>query len=162
MNLTVVDGDLLAQDVEVIVNPWNRNIIPWWLLIPQGVSGAIKKRGGYKPFFELGKQGAIPLGNAVETNAGKLSYKAIIHVAGISMLWRSSEKSVKNSVINAMKIIKNRNYKSVAFPLIGAGTGGSNKEKVLSLMKTTLNQIDYEGIVLIVRYSRNNSRTTDN
>ncbi|MEY3172458.1 MAG: O-acetyl-ADP-ribose deacetylase, partial [Planctomycetota bacterium] len=46
MNLTIVDGDLLDQDVEVIVNAWNRNIIPWWLLIPQGVSGAIKKRGG--------------------------------------------------------------------------------------------------------------------
>ncbi len=63
MNLTVIDGDLLNQDVEVIVNPWNRNIIPWWLLILQGVSGTIKKRAGYKPFFELGKKGAIPLGN---------------------------------------------------------------------------------------------------
>jgi O-acetyl-ADP-ribose deacetylase len=153
MNLTVIDGDLLNQDVEVIVNPWNRNIIPWWLLIPQGVSGAIKKQGGYKPFFELGKKGAIPLGMAVETNAGKLTYKAIIHVAGISMLWISSEKSIKNSIINGMKIVKSRNYQSVAFPLIDAGTGGAKKEKVLSLMTTTLNQIDYDGTVLIVRYT---------
>jgi O-acetyl-ADP-ribose deacetylase len=154
MNLIVIDGDLLSQDVEVIVNPWNRNLIPWWLLIPQGVSGAIKKRGGYQPFFELGKKGAIPLGNAVETNAGKLTYKAIIHVAGISILWMSSEKSIKNSVINAMKIVKSRNYQSVAFPLIGAGTGGSKKEKVLWLMKTTLNEIHYEGTVIIVRYAK--------
>ncbi|TWT38617.1 macro domain-containing protein [Blastopirellula retiformator] len=36
-----VTGDLLDQPVEVIVNAWNRNIIPWWLLVPQGVSGAI-------------------------------------------------------------------------------------------------------------------------
>src|SRR5262245_57156966 len=41
MNMTIVDGDLLDQDVEVIVNAWNRNVIPWWLLVPQGVSGAI-------------------------------------------------------------------------------------------------------------------------
>lgn len=34
----IVDGDLLDQDVEVIVNAWNRNVIPWWLLLPQGVS----------------------------------------------------------------------------------------------------------------------------
>jgi hypothetical protein len=27
----VVEGDLLDQDVEVIVNSWNRNIIPWWM-----------------------------------------------------------------------------------------------------------------------------------
>lgn len=43
----IVDGDLLDQPVEVIVNARNRNIIPWWLLVPQGVSGAIKRRGGY-------------------------------------------------------------------------------------------------------------------
>jgi hypothetical protein len=61
MDLTIVDGDLLDQDVEVIVNAWNRNIIPWWLLLPQGVSGAIKKRAGYGPFRELGRKGSIPL-----------------------------------------------------------------------------------------------------
>ena len=54
MELRVTNGDLLAQDVEVIVNAWNRNIIPWWLLLPQGVSGAIKRRAGYEPFRELG------------------------------------------------------------------------------------------------------------
>jgi hypothetical protein len=27
---TVV-GDLLDQPVDVIVNAWNRNFIPWWL-----------------------------------------------------------------------------------------------------------------------------------
>ncbi len=41
MTLRICDGDLLDQDVEVIVNAWNRNIIPWWLLLPQGVSGPL-------------------------------------------------------------------------------------------------------------------------
>jgi len=44
MHLQVIQGDLLDQDVDVIVNAWNRNIIPWWLLLPPGVSGAIKRR----------------------------------------------------------------------------------------------------------------------
>jgi hypothetical protein len=30
MNVQVIDGDLLDQDVDVIANAWNRNIIPWW------------------------------------------------------------------------------------------------------------------------------------
>ena len=47
----VCDGDLLDQDVEVIVNAWNRNVIPW-LLLPQGVSGAIKCRAGHGPFHD--------------------------------------------------------------------------------------------------------------
>ncbi len=36
MQVLVTDGDLLDQPVEVIVNAWNRNIIPWWLLLPRG------------------------------------------------------------------------------------------------------------------------------
>jgi len=57
-----IQGDLLDQDVEVIVNAWNRNLIPWWLLIPKGISGAIKKRAGLAPFKELRKFGVLPLG----------------------------------------------------------------------------------------------------
>jgi hypothetical protein len=78
MMLQVYDGDLLDQDVEVIVNAWNRNIIPWWLLLPQGVSGAIKRRAGYEPLRELARHGPIPLGGAVQTGAGRLPFRAII------------------------------------------------------------------------------------
>ena len=67
-------GDLLDQPVEVIVNAWNRNFIPWWLLLPQGVSGAIKKRAGYAPFRELSRAGVLPLGGAVVTNNSAFSY----------------------------------------------------------------------------------------
>ncbi len=70
MHLEFVDGAMLAQEVDVIVNAWNRNIIPWWLLIPQGVSGAIKKRGGTAPFRELARLGALPLGSSALTVAG--------------------------------------------------------------------------------------------
>ena len=102
MNLKLIEGELLDQNVEVIVNPWNRNIIPWWLLVPQGVSGAIKRRGGYKPFRELGSIGIIPLGSAVSTSSGKLRYKSIIHVAGLNLCWKSTEKSIRLSTRNAL------------------------------------------------------------
>ena len=57
MELSTVEGDLLEQPVEVIVNAWNRNVIPWWLLRPTGVSGAIKRRAGSAPFREVGRHG---------------------------------------------------------------------------------------------------------
>lgn len=152
MQLSIVEGNLLDQKVEVIVNAWNRNIIPWWLLLPQGVSGAIKKRAGYAPFKELRKKGAIPLGGAVATGAGKLPFKAIIHVAGINMFWVSSERSVRDSVRNAMALAQDRGYRSITFPLIGAGTGGGKDDKVLSLMQNELAKIEYDGAVTIVKY----------
>ena len=148
----MVEGDLLEQDVDVIVNAWNRNIIPWWLLLPQGVSGAIKKRGGYAPFRELGKYGPIPLGGAVHTSAGRLPFKAIIHVAGISMFWISSERSIRESVKNTMALAKTSGYRSIAFPLIGAGTGGADAEKAIAIMLDELQTIEFDGEVRIVRY----------
>ena len=151
-NVQIVDGDLLDQDVDVIVNAWNRNIIPWWLLLPQGVSGAIKRRAGSAPFRELGRKGAIPLGGAVLTTAGKLPFKGIIHVAGISLWWRSSERSIRDSVRNAVALAESSGFRSMAFPLIGAGTGGGSPEKVLQIIKDELQRLPFSIETRIVRY----------
>ena len=91
MKVEIVQGDLLDQQVDVIVNAWNRNLIPWWLLWPHGVSAAIKRCAGTGPFRELGR-GLIPLGGARLTSAGRLPFKAIIHVAGINLCWLASER----------------------------------------------------------------------
>jgi O-acetyl-ADP-ribose deacetylase (regulator of RNase III) len=152
MKLEIVDGDLLDQDVDVIVNAWNRNIIPWWLLIPQGVSRAIKKRGGFEPFRELAKHGPISLGGAVITGAGRLPFKGIIHVAGISLWWRSSEKSILDSVRNAVALAASRGFRSIAFPLIGAGTGGGSPERVIAIIEDELGKCEFDGVVRIVRF----------
>lgn len=154
----IVTGDLLDQDVEVIVNAWNRNIIPWWLLIPQGVSRAIKRRAGYAPFRELSRLGAIPLGGAVLTGAGRLGFKAIIHVAGISMSWRSSPRSVRDSVTNALRLATEHGFRSIAFPLIGAGTGGGHEADVQALMEAQVKASEFDGRVVIVRYASSPTR----
>ena len=151
----IIDGDLLNQDVEIIVNSWNRNIIPWWLLLPQGVSGAIKGKGGVTPFKELAKVGSMPLGEAKLTTAGELPYKGIIHVAGINMLWFATEYSVSKSVENAMKIVNKNNYKSVAFPLIGSGSGNRGQEWSLKIMLEAFKQIDSNAKIIIVKYKEN-------
>jgi len=148
----VVVGDLLDQPVEAIVNAWNRNVIPWWLLLPQGVSGAIKRRAGYLPFRELARLGPIPLGGAVLTSPGRLACKAIIHVAGISLLWRASERSIRGSVQSAMALVNERGFASVAFPVIGAGTGGFRESEALALMQSALASIESPACVTIVRY----------
>ena len=135
---SIVEGDLLRQDVEAIVNPWNRNTIPWWLLLPQGVSGAIKRRAGTAPFRELARHGRLRLGQAVATGAGRLPFKAIIHVAGINDLWRASEQSIRDSVENAMRLAEEMCFSSIAMPLIGAGSGGFDKVKSLAVMERTL------------------------
>lgn len=146
------DGDLLLQDVEAIVNAWNRNVIPWWLLLPQGVSGAIKRAAGYEPFRELARAGRMPAGGAVVTGAGRLRFKAIIHVAGLNLFWRTSEEIVRKCVRSALSAAAARQFRSVAMPLIGAGTGGLDAARVEEIMRDEASRADYTGDVVIVRY----------
>jgi O-acetyl-ADP-ribose deacetylase (regulator of RNase III) len=152
MRPRILEGDLLDQDVEVIVNAWNRNFIPWWLLLPQGVSGAIQRRAGTEPFRELRRHGVLPLGGAVLTNAGTLPFKGIVHVAGIGHLWQASERSIRDSVKNAMALAARERFRSIAFPCIGSGTGGVRAERAERWMIETFDSLQFDGDVRIVRY----------
>jgi O-acetyl-ADP-ribose deacetylase (regulator of RNase III) len=153
MTIEVLKGDLLDQPVDAIVNAWNRNIFPWWLLVPQGVSGAIRRRAGSGPFRELAKMPMIPLGGAVVTGAGQLPHRAIIHVAGINLCWRSSEFAIRQSCLSALKIAGDHEFSSIAFPLIGAGTGGIGPDLSKNLMLQEFEKASYRGLIRLVEYT---------
>ena len=152
MKPEIVQGDLLDQKVDVLVNAWNRNVIPWWLLVPQGVSRAIKRHAGYAPFRELARYGPMSLGSAMLTSPGRLPLRGIIHVAGINLLWRASNRSIADSVHNAMVIVIQHGFRSVAFPIIGAGSGGYRPGEALEVMLGAFEAISYDGLVRIVEY----------
>ena len=154
MKIEIVSGDLLDQKTQVIVNAWNRNIIPWWLLWPHGVSGAIKKRGGLAPFREVAKFGPIPLGGAVCTGAGTLPFQNIIHVAGINAFWQASEYSIRQSVRSAMELAEEKKFYSIAFPVIGAGAGNFPQERALKIMCDEFEKIESNLHIVIVRYQK--------
>lgn len=153
MKPEVVKGDLFDQSVDVIVNTWNRNVIPWWLLLPQGVSGTLKKKAGYAPFRQLAKHGPIPLGNAVLTDAGRLDYKGVIHVAGINLFWFATTKSVRKSVRSAMAIVNEHEFDSVAFPIIGSGSGNRGRQWSLGLMLEEFESLESAARVVVVEYA---------
>jgi O-acetyl-ADP-ribose deacetylase (regulator of RNase III) len=150
--VTIVDGDILDQDVEVIVNSWNRNVIPWWLLLPQGVSGAIKRKAGLVPFKELSRVGPLPLGHAALTSAGQLPFRGIIHVAGINLWWRASIRSIQKSVASAFEIVHKEGFESVAFPVIGAGSGGFSTEEALRIILSESESLCHGTRTVVVRY----------
>lgn len=154
MPIQIVHGDLLNQDVDAIVNPWNRNFIPWWLLLPKGVSGQIKRTAGKEPFRELAKAGCMKTGQAIQTSAGKLPFKWIIHVAALEWYWAASDYSIRQSTVNAVELAMNLGVKSLAFPLIGAGTGGKKQERSLELIQATCDEFSPDLHVIIVRYQK--------
>ena len=55
---------------------------------------------------------------------------------------------------NALAVARDRGYRSVAFPLIGAGSGGFDEGRALAVMRDTLEQAAFDGEVRIVLFSR--------
>ena len=51
-----------------------------------------------------------------------------------------------------MAIAKEKGYRSVASPLVGAGSGGGSPQKVLEYMRDELQSIEFDGEVRIVCY----------
>lgn len=149
------EGDLLDQPVEAIVNPWNRNRVPWWLLLPHGVSGAIKRRAGLEPFRELARMGPLALGDAVATGAGKLPFKQIIHVASIDLFWNSPLSAVQTSTINALSLAEQLGLSSLAFPILGAGSGRLAPQAAEAMMLQTFAKQASPLAVKLVRFQPN-------
>jgi O-acetyl-ADP-ribose deacetylase len=150
----MLSGDLLSQPVEAIVNAWNRNIVPWWLLRPHGVSGAIRRHAGVEPFRELARYGRLAPGQAVVTGAGRLPFRAIIHVAAITLWGRSYAQLIRDAAHNALALARDQGFASLALPVLGSGSGGLSEQRALELMLAALGEQDYAGRVLIVRYRR--------
>ena len=151
---TVVYGDLLDQPVDAIVNPWNSNVIPWWLLLPQGVSGAIRKRAGAEAFHPLTTAGFLKPGTAVFAPAGKLAFKGIIHVAALTPFWTTSETIIQTCVKNAIQMALAKEFTSLAFPLLGSGVGGQNPDGVAQLIRETASEVDVPIAIRIVIHQR--------
>lgn len=161
MTVRVVEGNLLDQPAEAIVNAWNRNTIPWWLLLPQGVSGAIKRRGGTAPFRELRRHGRMALGEAVVTGAGRLPFRGIVHVAGIDDLWRGSERATRLAAHNAIRAAEASGFASLAIPLIGSGSWGLSPQASERAILDELSTMESPVEVTVVRFRpRASSRRT--
>ena len=118
MALKIIQGDITEIKVDAIVNAANNEL---WM--GAGVAGAIKRKGGINIESEAIKKGPIALGEAIETSAGKLKAKYVIHAASMRSDGFVSNESIKKSIENSLKLAEKLDLTSIAFPAIG--TGGS-------------------------------------
>lgn len=153
MSLKIVKGDLFSQEVDCFVNAWNMNYIPWFFLIPHGVSGQLKKIAGYKPFNELLKKGIMKPGSAVITSGGKLP-QSIIHVAGLRWYWMTDLFIIEKATRNALLLAQNSGIRSIAFPLIGSGVGALKTADVISVMSKVANEQEWHIDIILVEYEK--------
>jgi O-acetyl-ADP-ribose deacetylase (regulator of RNase III) len=151
-------GDVFEiEGADAIVNPWNRNYLPRLLLVPSGVSGALKRRTGPAPWKELRRRGLLDVGEAVVTDGGRMPGVSLIHVAGINALWRATDESVTRSAQTAVQAAWGLGCEHVVMPLIGAGTGGMHPARSRDLIHQALSPFESSTspmLVTVVTYQK--------
>ncbi|WP_420117329.1 O-acetyl-ADP-ribose deacetylase [Micromonospora sp.] len=126
MRVTLVEGDITAQRVDVIVNAANSS-----LLGGGGVDGAIHRRGGPAILAECRALRAsrygrgLPTGQAVATTAGDLPARWVVHTVGpVHSITEDRSALLRDCYANSLAVADGLGATTVAFPLISAGVYG--------------------------------------
>lgn len=128
MKIHSITGDMMEVDGDAAVNAWNTN--RWHhrhLMVPAGISGAMKKVTGRQPWRELKAHGPIRIGGAVATGGGSSRWPLVIHVAGIDWRWHTSAHIVGRAAESAIRVASRHDVKVLVMPLIGTGSGGLSR-----------------------------------
>ena len=117
--IVLLEGDLTEQAVDAIVNAANSR-----LQLGAGVAGAIREKGGPSIQAECDRIGSIAVGEAAVTGAGKLPARFVIHAAGMAPGGRADETSVRGAMRASLERARERAFRTIAVPAIGAGIAG--------------------------------------
>ncbi|MFX0038378.1 MAG: macro domain-containing protein [Promethearchaeota archaeon] len=127
--IKLVQGDITELDTDAIVNAANAQLI-----LGGGVAGAIKRKGGPKIQQECNKVGGTYVGGAVITTGGNLKASYVIHAVGPRMGEGEEDNKLKNATINSLKLMDQKNLKTIAFPAISTGIFGYPIDKCAKIM----------------------------
>lgn len=126
-SIKLVNESCVDQKVDAIVNAANR-----YLMSGGGVCGVIFSKAGYMELNEACKKYEVPLkdGDAVITPAFNIkNAKYIIHAVGPDFgCSPDAFEELFCSYFNSLKVLKENDLHSVAFPLISSGIFGGNME----------------------------------
>ncbi len=152
MIIELLKGDITEINADAIVNAANNQL---WM--GAGVAGAIRRKGGLVIEEEALKKGPIEHGGAVETTAGKLKAKYVIHAAAMRSDGYIDENSLKSSVLKSLELADKLQLKSIAFPALGTGVAGYPIKLCAEQMINTIKNFHAKNIekVLLVLFSDN-------
>ena len=152
MSLKALKGDITKLDADAIVNAANGT-----LLGGGGVDGAIHRAAGKELLEECRTLAGCETGQAKITKGYKLPARYVIHTVG--PVWHGGEQGepelLKNAYQNSLKLAKEKQLRSIAFPAISTGVYGYPKAEAAEIAVKTCQEFlkEYDMEILLVAFS---------
>src|ERR687888_824231 len=125
----VLEGDITALEVDAIANAANTR-----LLHGGGVAGAISRAGGPEVQRESDAKAPIGLGEAVETTAGDMPARYVIHAATMELGGPTSGTIIERATESTLAKADQLGCRSLALVAFGTGVGGFPLDEAARLM----------------------------
>ncbi|MCX8094410.1 MAG: macro domain-containing protein [Candidatus Goldbacteria bacterium] len=135
--IEITQGDIATATTDAIVNAANNH-----LYMGAGVAGALKAHGGIEIEKEAIKKGPIPIGSAIETGAGRLKARYVIHAAVMGMDFNTNEIYIRDATKNSLILSEKLKISSISFPALGTGVGEFPIPKCAEIMFDEIKKFD--------------------
>jgi O-acetyl-ADP-ribose deacetylase (regulator of RNase III) len=127
--LEVTQADVTRLDVDAIANAANTQ-----LKHGGGVAGAISRAGGPEVQRESDERAPIALGDAVETTAGDMPARWVIHAATMELGGPTSADIIERATSSTLAKAEELGCRSLALVAFGTGVGGFPLDEAARLM----------------------------
>jgi O-acetyl-ADP-ribose deacetylase len=117
--IEVQQADITRLEVDAIANAANTD-----LRHGGGVAGAISRAGGADVQAESDERAPIGLGEAVETTAGDMPSRWVIHAATMELGGPTSAEIIRRATASTLAKADELGAKSLALVAFGTGVGG--------------------------------------
>jgi O-acetyl-ADP-ribose deacetylase (regulator of RNase III) len=129
MNVEVLQADVTKLDVDAIANAANTG-----LMHGGGVAGAISRAGGPAVQRESDEKAPIGLGEAVETTAGDMPARYVIHAATMELGGPTSAEIIGKATESTLAKADELGCRSLALVAFGTGVGGFPLDEAARIM----------------------------
>jgi O-acetyl-ADP-ribose deacetylase (regulator of RNase III) len=117
--IEVMQTDITKLEVDAIANAANTQ-----LRHGGGVAGAISRAGGPEVQAESDRLAPVGLGEAVETSAGEMPSRWVIHAATMELGGPTSAQIIRNATAATLAKADELGARSLALVAFGTGVGG--------------------------------------
>jgi O-acetyl-ADP-ribose deacetylase len=129
VEIEVLQADVTRLEVDAIANAANTQ-----LMHGGGVAGAISRAGGPEVQRESSEKAPIGLGEAVETGAGEMPARYVIHAATMELGGPTSAEIIERATESTLAKAEELGCRSLALVAFGTGVGGFPLDRAAGIM----------------------------